>query len=98
MYSSSEVTADDVLSVASLSLPVGIIRPYCFEPEHLVELDGSFSSETEDVHNHPGEKWQRWFHRRNSGDHGDTGVNGSLQQGASLHSILKFKHEKRTKR
>ena len=31
--SSSE---DDSLSVASLSLSVGIIRPYCFEPERPV--------------------------------------------------------------
>ena len=57
MYSSSEVTKDDALSVASLLLPVEIIRPYCFKPERPVELEASFSSETEEVHNHPGEKW-----------------------------------------
>ena len=56
MYSSSEVTEDDTLLVASLSLPAGIIRPCCFEPECPVELEASFSSETEKVHDHSGEK------------------------------------------
>ena len=31
VYFSSKITEDDALSVASLSLPVGIIRPSCFE-------------------------------------------------------------------
>ena len=57
MYSSFKVIEDNTLLVASLSLPVGIIRPSCFEPEYPVELEASFSSETEKVHNHPGEKW-----------------------------------------
>ena len=41
--------------MASLSIPVGIVRPCCFEPECPVELHRK--SETEKVHNHPGEKW-----------------------------------------
>ena len=58
VYSSSEVTEDDALLVASLSFPLEIILPYCFEPERLVELEASFSSsETEEVHNHSSEKW-----------------------------------------
>ena len=57
MYSSSEVTEDNTLLVASLSLPVGIIRPCYFKPECPVELEALFSSETEKVHNHFGEKW-----------------------------------------
>ena len=42
--------------MASLSLSVGIIRPYCFEPECLVELEASSSSETEEYDDHPGEE------------------------------------------
>ena len=56
MYSSSEVTKDDSSSVASLSLSVGIIRPYCFEPERPVELEASSSSETEEFDDHPSEE------------------------------------------
>ena len=56
VYSSSEVTEEDSSSVASLSLSVGIIRPYCFEPECLVELEASSSSETEEYGDHPGEE------------------------------------------
>ena len=58
VYSSFKVTKDDALWVTSLSLPVRIIRPYCFKPERPVELEASFSSETEEVHNHPGKKWR----------------------------------------
>ena len=58
VYSSSEVTEDNTLLVASLLLPVGIIRPCYFEPECSVELEALFSSETEKVHNHLGEKWR----------------------------------------
>ena len=54
VYSSSEVTKDDSSSVASLSLSVGIIRPYYFELERPVELEESSSSETEELDNHPG--------------------------------------------
>ena len=57
MYSSSKVTEDNTLLVASLLLPVGIIRPCCLKPEYPVELEASFSSKMEKVHNHPGEKW-----------------------------------------
>ena len=57
VYSSSEVTKDDSSSVASLSLSVGIIRPYCFEPERPIELEVSSSSETEELDDHPGEEW-----------------------------------------
>ena len=56
VYSSSEVTEDDSSSVASLSLSVGIIRPYCFEPERPVELEASSSSETEEFDDHPSEE------------------------------------------
>ena len=56
VYSSSEVTKDDSSSVASLSLSVGIIRPYCFEPERPVELEASSSSETEEFDDHPSEE------------------------------------------
>ena len=49
--------SDDALLVASLLLLVEIIQPYCFEPEHPVEIEASMSSETEEIHNHPGEKW-----------------------------------------
>ena len=56
VYSSSEVTEDDSSSVASLSLSVGIIQPYCFEPERPVELEESSSGETEELDNHPGEE------------------------------------------
>ena len=57
VYSSSEVTEDDTSSVASLSLSVGIIRPYCFEPERPVELEASSSSETEEFDDRPSEEW-----------------------------------------
>ena len=56
VYSSSEVTEDDSSSVASLSLSVGIIRPYCFDPERPVELEASSSSETEEFDDHPSEE------------------------------------------
>ena len=48
---------DDTLSVASLLLLVEIIQPYCFKPDCKVEIEASLSSKTEEVHNHPGEKW-----------------------------------------
>ena len=48
---------DDASLVASLLLSVGVIWPYCFELEHPVELETSFSSETKEVYDHPGEKW-----------------------------------------
>ena len=57
VYFSSKVTEDDAFLIASLSLPVGIIQPYCFKLEHPVKLEESFASETEEVHNHSGEKW-----------------------------------------
>ena len=93
MYSSSEVTEDNTLLVASLSLPVGIIRPCYFEPECPVELEALFSSETEKVHNHFGEKWlgntlyNNCIYRHRSGDHGVTGAHDGSQQGESLHFI-----------
>ena len=91
MYSSSEVTEDDTLLVASLSLPAGIIRPCCFEPECPVELEASFSSETEKVHDHSGEK-QLGNTTIVSTDIEVaitvlTGVHGGSQQGESLHFI-----------
>ena len=87
VYSSSEVTEDYALSVASLLLPVGIILPYCFEPECPVELEASFSNETEEVLVKSGWVIQRWFRRHRSGDHSVTGLHGSSQQSESLHSI-----------
>ena len=50
VYSSAEVGEGDASSVASLSpLPVGDIRPYCFEPEQEVDLETSTSSEAEET-------------------------------------------------
>ena len=94
---------DDTLLVASSLLPVGIIRPCCFEPECPVELEASFSSETEKVHDHPSEKWL-----------GNTTIISTdievaitvllehmtvlSKTNRSIIFIPKFKHENRTKR
>ena len=53
VYSSAEVSEGDASSIASLSLPVGDIRPYRFEPERetpseaeeTLDLDGHFGEE-----------------------------------------------------
>ena len=50
VYSLAKVGEGDASSVASLSpLPVGDIRPYCFEPEQKVDLEMSTSSEAEET-------------------------------------------------
>ena len=49
VYSLAEVSDGDASSVASLSLSLGDIWPYCFEPEQGVDLEMSTSSEAEEI-------------------------------------------------
>ena len=49
VYSSADVSEGNASSVASLSLPVGSIQPYRFDPEWEVDLEMSTSSEAEET-------------------------------------------------
>ena len=49
VYSSAKVSEGNASSVASLSLPVGDTQLYRFEPERVVDLEISTSSEAEEM-------------------------------------------------